>query len=189
MPVGIQESLREQLKKPSYEPELTHRGAGGIDVPLPWNVESAGTQRLFALAGMWLNILADGDIVCIDELDTSMHPLMAMELLRLLFSDKENSKRAQIIFTTHNPILLDTTLMRRDQVWFTDKNNEGEGHLYPLTEYAPRKEESLIRGYLSGRYGAVPFLPKGLFGEQNAYEVIRSQGASTTHEESSKGHE
>jgi len=168
----LQESFREELLKPTFEPQLTHRGAEGIDVPLPWGVESAGTQRLFALAGVWLNILKDGDIVCIDELDTSMHPLMVMELLRLLFSTHESAEQAQIIFTTHNPLLLDTTLLRRDQVWFTDKDNDGEGHLYPLTEYAPRKEESLIRGYLSGRYGALPFLPKGLLGERPSHQVL-----------------
>jgi AAA15 family ATPase/GTPase len=88
------------------------------------------------------------------------------------FSETENAKGAQIVFTTHNPLLLDIKLMRRDQVWFTDKDKEGEGHLYPLTDYAPRKGESLIRGYLSGRYGAVPFLPKGLLGQTPSYEVM-----------------
>lgn len=172
MPSEMQEQMRERLKNPFYQPELTHRGADNTQFPLPWDAESAGTHRLFALAGPWLSFLADGDVVCIDELDTSMHPLMAMELLRLLFNEKESPNRAQIIFTTHNPLLLDTTFMRRDQVWFTDKDNVGEGHLYPLTEYAPRKKESLIRGYLSGRYGAVPFLRKGLLGQQPSYEVV-----------------
>jgi len=60
--------------------------------------------------------------------------------------------------------LLDTTLLRRDQVWFADKNREGASFLYPLTDYKPRVDESLVRGYLSGRYGAVPFIPNGLLG-------------------------
>jgi hypothetical protein len=55
--------------------------------------------------------------------------------------------------------------LRRDQVWFADKNREGESFLYPLTDYKPRADESLVRGYLSGRYGAVPFIPHGLVGE------------------------
>ena len=138
-------------------------------------MESAGTQRLFGLAGPLLKILEDGHAVCIDEFDTSMHPLMVMELLRLFLSEKENPKGAQIIFTTHNPLLLDISLLRRDQVWFTDKDKEGEGHLYPLTAYAPRKRESLIRGYLSGRYGAIPFMPKGLLGQLESYEVVPTQ--------------
>lgn len=152
---------------------LLHQGCQPEPQPLPWNRESAGTHRIFALAGPWLDILANGYTVFIDELETSMHPVMVMELLQLLFSQTENLKGAQIIFTTHNPLLLDITMMRRDQVWFTDKDKEGEGHLYPLTDYAPRKGESLIRGYMSGRYGAVPFLPKGLLGQKPSYEVIK----------------
>ena len=144
--------------------ELSHRSRDLKPIPLPWESESAGTHRLFALAGPWLDILEQGYTVCIDELETSMHPLMVGALLRLLFSDATNKKAAQVIFTTHNPLLLDPTLLRRDQIWFADKDDHGEAHLYPLTDYAPRKGESLVRGYLSGRYGAVPFIPHGLLG-------------------------
>jgi hypothetical protein len=144
--------------------ELSHTSPSGGPVPLPWEAESEGTRRLFQLAGPWLDILENGHTVFIDELETSMHPLMVMALLRLLFSEKTNPKGAQVIFTTHNPLLLDSTLLRRDQVWFADKDDHGEAHLYPLTDYAPRKGESLVRGYLSGRYGAVPFIPQGLLG-------------------------
>ena len=101
-----------------------------------------------------------------------MHPLMVRELLRLFFSEKENPKGAQILFTTHNPLLLDATLLRRDQVWFTDKDESGESHLYPLTDYSPRRGESLVRGYLSGRYGAVPFVPAGLLGSFQVHETL-----------------
>lgn len=146
------------------EVELAHSGESNDSVYLPWRSESTGTRRLFALAGPWLDILENGYTVCIDELDTSMHPLMVTALLRLLFDEKTNPKGAQVIFTTHNPLLLDSTLLRRDQVWFADKDDRGESHLYPLTDYAPRKGESLVRGYLAGRYGAVPFIPQGLLG-------------------------
>ncbi len=159
-----QRATLEQLrKKLPRQPELTHRGSAG-EVALPWSVESAGTQRFFALAGPWLDILRNGSTVCIDELETSLHPLMLRALLELMFSASENPNGAQILFTTHNPLLLDATLLRRDQVWFTDKDEHGAAHLYPLTDYQPRKGESLVRGYLSGRYGAVPFLPEGLLG-------------------------
>lgn len=162
------EGIREQLRKRRWmTPELTHQGHGSLEKPLPWNRESAGTQRLFALAGPWLDILTKGDVACVDELETSMHPLMVRELIRLFMCPKANSKGAQLIFTTHNPLLLDTALIRRDQVWFTDKDDDGAAHLYPLTDYSPRKGESLIRGYLSGRYGAVPFIPAGLLGSRN----------------------
>ena len=102
---------------------------------MPWESESAGTRRLFELAGPWLDIVSNGYTVCVDELEASMHPLMVRELLRLFFSATENPKGAQILFTTHNPLLLDATLLRRDQVWFTDKDADGEAHLYPLTDY------------------------------------------------------
>jgi len=156
LPKGLREALRSSRRW--LRPELTHTGAGVSDLSLPWQAESAGTHRLFALAGPWLDILSKGQVVCVDELETSMHPLMARELLRMFMCPKANSKGAQLIFTTHNPLLLDTTLIRRDQVWFTDKDDAGAAHLYPLTDYSPRKGESLVRGYMSGRYGAVPFI-------------------------------
>lgn len=163
-----EENLPEPLRRKEWKkPQLTHEAGEGKAMPLPWTTESAGTQRLFALIGPWLDILRRGYTVCIDELETSMHPLMVRELLRLFFSEEENTKNAQIIFTTHNPLILDTTLIRRDQVWFTDKDRAGRAHLYPLSDYKPRNNESLARGYLGGRYGAVPFIPNGLFGTED----------------------
>ena len=177
MPPEVQEHLNEaEIQKV----RLSHRGRGADAVPLPWEAESAGTHRLFELAGPWLDILENGYTVCIDELETSMHPLMVMALLRLLFSEVTNPKGAQVIFTTHNPLLLDSTLLRRDQVWFADKDDHGEAHLYPLTDYAPRKGESLVRGYLAGRYGAVPFIPQGLLG---AFPLEKPAGEKESREQ------
>ena len=153
-------------------PVLAHRSNSTEEVPLPWENESLGTKALFALAGPWLDILDKGLTVCVDELETSLHPLMVRELLRLFFSAQENPNGAQIIFTTHNPLLLDPTLLRRDQVWFTEKDVDGAAHLYPLTDYQPRKGESLARGYLAGRYNAVPFIPTGLLGSFQSHETV-----------------
>lgn len=167
--------LREQLRTygsargagPSHmrdlEIALGHRAAGEDPIPLAFPAEeSAGTVRFLSLIGPWLDMLDNGYTVCVDEIDTSMHPLLVRELLRLVFSDGHNTRGAQIIFTTHNPLLLDATLMRRDQIWFTEKTMQGATHLYPLTEYKPRKDEALARGYLAGRYGGIPFIPEGL---------------------------
>jgi len=173
LPPELREHFRNEVRKEDWpRPELTHRGTNSAEMSLPWESESAGTHRLFGLAGPWLDILLNGYTVFVDELETSMHPLMVRELLRLLFSEKENPKGAQILFTTHNPLLLDATLLRRDQVWFTDKDENGEAFLYPLTDYSPRKGESLVRGYLAGRYGAVPFVPSGLLGSFAAHETL-----------------
>ena len=172
MLLDLPPDVREKILKDRWlKPQLTHRGSS-VEVPLPWDSESAGTHRLFGLAGPWLDILSNGYTVCVDELETSMHPLMVRELLRLFFCPVANPKGAQILFTTHNPLLLDATLLRRDQVWFTDKDAEGESHLYPLTDYSPRKGESLVRGYLAGRYGAVPFVPAGLLGSFPVAETL-----------------
>jgi hypothetical protein len=159
------EGLKERFKDAKIpEVQLYHRFSGSESMPLPWLAESAGTKRLFALSGYWFDVLSKGYTIVVDELETSIHPLMVTALLRLFFGKHENKNGAQVIFTTHNPMILDLTVLRRDQVWFTDKDGKGVAHLYPLTDYESRKGESLIRGYLSGRYGAVPFIPDGLRG-------------------------
>ncbi|MDR2115362.1 MAG: ATP-binding protein [Planctomycetaceae bacterium] len=123
--------------------------------------ESEGTKRYFALLGPWLDVLENGDILFVDELETCLHPLLLVELIKL-FRSPNNRNGAQLIFTTHNPLLLDETILRHDQIWFTEKQQNGETNLYPLTEFAPRKGEALVKGYLAGRYGGIPFIPNGL---------------------------
>ncbi len=142
-----------------------HEGKDGKRFPMKWGDQSSGTRRYFGLLGIWLSAMAGGEVLCVDELDASLHPLLTTELLRyFLRATGATGERAaaQLLFTTHSPVLLDTTLLRRDQIWFADKNREGASFIYPLTEYKPRVDESLARGYLSGRYGAVPFIPRGL---------------------------
>jgi len=79
-----------------------------------------------------------------------------------VFSPATNPKGAQVVFTTHDPYLLASSTLRRDQVWLTEKDSHGATHVYPLSDYRPRPKESLINGYLAGRYGAVPMIPTGL---------------------------
>jgi AAA15 family ATPase/GTPase len=97
-------------------------------------------------------------MVCVDELDASLHPLLAIHLIQL-FGDKSlNPKGAQLIFNTHDTNLLSSGILRRDQIWFAEKKQDGSSQIYPLTDFKPRKEENLANGYLQGRYGAIPFL-------------------------------
>jgi AAA15 family ATPase/GTPase len=124
--------------------------------------ESAGTQRFFSLLGPWLDTLQKGYTVFIDEIDTSLHPLLVRELLNLLFCAENNATGAQIIFTTHNPVFLDQTLLRRDQIWFTEKDDSGATTLYPLSDYKERGNAALGKRYLAGVYGGIPYLPEGL---------------------------
>ncbi len=128
--------------------------------PLDW--ESAGTITLLGIATRLIAVLRKGGVLCIDELEASLHPMLALEILRLFNDRKHNPRSAQLIFTTHDTNLLgnalDKPLLRRDQIWFTEKDENGATKLYPLSDFHPRKEENLERGYLQGRYGAVPFL-------------------------------
>ena len=82
----------------------------------------------------------------------------------MVMNPETNRNGAQLIVATHDPLLLDLTLLRRDQIWLTEKTAEGESYLYALNEYEkpPTNRESLLRGYLSGRYGGIPFIPEGL---------------------------
>ncbi len=131
--------------------------------PLDLADESAGAQRLFTLAGPWLDILDHGRILLMDELDTSLHPFMVRFLIGLFHNPSINERNAQLVATTHDTSVLNRDIFRRDQVWFLEKDSRNTTCLYPLTDFSPRKTEVLEKGYLQGRYGALPFsreLPK-----------------------------
>lgn len=124
--------------------------------------ESQGTQTLWRFAWKIVLALRGGGRLIVDELESSLHPSLAEAIINLFNNPETNPNNAQLIFTTHDTNLLGTTLgkpvLRRDQIWFTEKDDEGATKLYPLTDYKPRNVENLERGYLQGRYGAVPFL-------------------------------
>ncbi|MDF7823347.1 ATP-binding protein [Pontiellaceae bacterium B12227] len=142
---------------------LMHHDTDGTPIAMNFDdEESVGTRRFFSLLGPWLDTLKKGYTVFIDEIDTSLHPLLVRELLNLLFCSKNNPHGAQIVFTTHNPVFLDQTLLRRDQIWFTEKDESGATSLYPLSDYKERGKAALGKRYLAGVYGGVPFLPEGL---------------------------
>lgn len=121
--------------------------------------ESSGTRNLLFLAGPVLDILRKGVTLVIDELDTSLHTLLVRELVRLFHRPEVNTGGAQLIFTTHDTSLLDAPdLFRRDQIWFVEKDRDQASELVSLSEFSPRKNEALERGYLMGRYGGIPFI-------------------------------
>jgi AAA15 family ATPase/GTPase len=129
---------------------------------LPFEQESKGTQILFNMGVTVLASLEAGAVLLVDELESSLHPSIGRRIVGLFNDPQTNPRNAQLIFTTHDTNLLGTTLgepvLRRDQVWLTEKDDEGATVLYPLTDFKPRKAENIERGYLQGRYGAVPFL-------------------------------
>jgi len=121
--------------------------------------ESGGTRNLLFLTGPVLDILSKGLTLVIDELDTSLHTLLVRRLVQLFHNPEFNTGGAQLVFTTHDTSLLDApNLFRRDQVWFVEKDREQASTLYGLSDFSPRKNEALERGYLMGRYGGLPLL-------------------------------
>jgi len=120
--------------------------------------ESEGTKKLLAIAG---NIIANpllGVPLIIDEFDARLHPNLTREIVRLFNNKETNPKHAQLIFMTHDTNLLDKTLLRRDQIWFVEKDRVGASHLYSLAELKVRNDASFEKDYVQGRYGAIPFL-------------------------------
>lgn len=144
-------------------PSIQLKHSGELEASwLPIEKESKGTQALLRLALPVLSAIENGSILVVDELEASLHPSLAREIVQQFNDPATNPRGAQIIFTTHDTNLLGSTLgepaLRRDQVWFTEKDPQGATVVYPLTDYKPRKAENLERGYLQGRYGAIPFL-------------------------------
>lgn len=117
--------------------------------------ESDGTRALFSFAGPWLDVIENERVLVVDELDTSLHPLLVHHLVKSLH---HRGTKAQLIFTTHDTTLLSQKLLRRDQVWFMEKDGRQATRLYPLSDFSARENEAIERGYLNGRYGGIPFL-------------------------------
>jgi energy-coupling factor transporter ATP-binding protein EcfA2 len=158
------EKAKQQSNDGSSLPEkmltvsLIHKGSSRLGVPFGLGNESDGTVAFYGLLGPLVHFVGSGGTLCVDELDASLHPLLALGVLHFFRNPKLNPRGAQIIFTTHDTNILDRASLRRDQIWFTEKDAEGGTHLYPLTDFKLRKNENLERGYLQGRYGAVPFI-------------------------------
>jgi AAA15 family ATPase/GTPase len=140
-----------------YKINLIHE-VEGKKFPFHWGLESKGTQVYFSLIGPLLHVLENGRILYIDEFETSLHPALQKELIKLFLNRDTNPKNAQIVFTTHNPLIWDESLLRRDQFWLTRKDDGGQSTLYPLLSKGieQRYSETILNGYLSGRFGGIP---------------------------------
>jgi hypothetical protein len=145
---------------------LMHRGADG-EVELEAMEESLGTLVWLGLVGPVIDALAEGTVFLADELDASLHPALVAQLVRLFQEPRTNPHRAQLIFNTHDTTILgdsgDDRLVGRDQVWFTEKLDDGSTRLYPLADLNPRKQEAIAKRYLAGRYGAIPIISRQQF--------------------------
>jgi uncharacterized protein len=126
--------------------------------------ESAGTNKVFNISGPVFDVLQNGGVLVIDELDASLHPLLTLAITKLFNSETENPNNAQLIFTTHDTNLFSYGKYRRDQIYFIEKDNYGASDLYSLVEYIEedgkkvRNDRSFESDYIQGRYGGIPYI-------------------------------
>lgn len=175
LPSDLPESVKEELMN-----EL--RGKKNIELYTKHNVydekgqvvgsihfdaeeaESDGTNKLIELSGPIFDTLTRGGILWIDELDAKMHPLISQHIVNLFNNPKANPHNAQLVFSTHDTHLLSSRLLRRDQIWFTEKDKVEQTDLYCMMDIElpdgskPRSDANFKRNYIAGRYGAIPFI-------------------------------
>ena len=164
-------SAIDENDKDNYRVFTIHKSDKGTSTArISMNEESSGTKKMFSLYQTLLDVLRKGGVFFADELDIKLHPLLMRNIL-LTFTDKEkNPNNAQLIFTTHNTIYMDMDLLRRDEIWFVEKNN-GVSNLYSLDDITNekgekvRKDSNYEKHYLLGNYGAIPNL-KSLLGRE-----------------------
>lgn len=161
MPPKLRETIAETLIAREMEDiSLQHRPKGGASAELDMDEESHGTQKLFALAGPWLDSLAEGNVIVFDELHDHLHPELVRFLVSRFHDPSANPHGAQLVFTTHDTSILDRDVFRVDQIWFCERNDRLETTVFPLSDFRARKGvENLGRAYLSGRFGALPYIP------------------------------
>lgn len=135
---------------------LKHESEQDDPIEFQMNEESDGTQRVIHLAPMLFDISKGGErVIVIDEIDRRLHPHLSRLIIQVAL---ECSSANQLIFTTHDTNLLDLELLRRDEIWFVEKNESGGSHLYSLAEFKVRPDLQIEKGYLNGRFGAIPFI-------------------------------
>ena len=134
-----------------------HHAKHGKTFELPLAAESDGTRRLLHLLPIIYPKTVNAEVVVIDEIDRSLHPLLTRQFIEAFLKVALHSRR-QMVLTTHDTILLDLELLRRDEIWFVEKDENSATTMYSLSEFPVRKDLRLHRGYMQGRFGAIPFL-------------------------------
>ncbi len=159
----LEGALRFKIKTLHKKFDKKNKKIGEVEFDMR-SQESAGTNKMFNISGPIFDVLQDGGVLVVDELDSSLHPLMTLAITRLFNSDKDNSKNAQLIFSTHDTNLFSYGKYRRDQIYFVEKDKYGASDLYSLVEYREedgtkvRKDRSFENDYIEGRYGAIPYI-------------------------------
>lgn len=154
-----------EVKEERFKIDALHKKIDSEEMAkIPLGEESAGTLKMFALYPELQEVLSKGSIFFIDELNARLHPLLVRNFLLTFLNPKINTNHAQLIFTTHDTWQLSNQLLRRDEIWFTEKDSNGISSLYSLADFVDedgthiRKDESYEKNYLVGKYGAIPAL-------------------------------
>ena len=145
--------------------DAMHKVIGSDELAsIPLEEESDGTLKMFALYPALQDTLESGGVLFVDELNARLHPLLVRGFLITFLNPTTNPKHAQLVFTTHDSWQLSNNLLRRDEIWFTEKAQTGVSTLYSLADFVDvdgikiRKDESYEKNYLLGKYGAIPTL-------------------------------
>ena len=144
--------------------DAIHRTVNGETASIPLGEESDGTLKMFALYPVFQSALEKGKVLFVDELNARLHPLLVRNFLIAFLNPEINTNHAQWVFTTHDSWQLSNHMLRRDEIWFTEKDEDGVSTLYSLADFTDedgmkiRKDESYEKNYLLGKYGAIPTL-------------------------------
>lgn len=159
------EEVKNESGEESLIIEAVHKMANGEGfATIPLQNESAGTLKMFSLYPWLENVLESGGILIVDELNAKLHPLLVRAFIQTFLNEELNPNHAQLIFTTHDSWQLNSNLLRRDEIWFTEKQSNGVSQLYSLVDFVDgdgskiRKDENYEKNYLLGKYGAIPSL-------------------------------
>lgn len=155
----------EETKEDTYKINALHKMIDSDEMAeIPLGMESAGTLKMFALYPELQEVLNKGSVFFIDELNARLHPLLVRNFLLTFLNPITNKNHAQLVFTTHDTWQLSNQLLRRDEIWFVEKDDKGVSTLYSLADFMDedgtriRKDESYEKNYLLGKYGAIPSL-------------------------------
>lgn len=156
---------KKSLELDSVHNVYSNKGSVSGSINFPFEArESSGTNKLFDLSGPIFETLYAGAVLVIDELDAKMHPLISQYIIQLFNNSVTNPNNAQLIFTTHDTHLLSLKILRRDQIWFTEKDSKEQTDLYSLMDIVlpdgakPRNDANYEKNYIAGRYGAIPYI-------------------------------
>lgn len=171
--LGLEEivfTLDKSFDKPKLNAEIVHdifnqngEKVGSEHFPIE-KMESEGTKKMIEIAGPIFDAIFNGKILIVDELDAKLHPFLTRKIIGLFMDKTINNKGAQLIFATHDTNLLNIQYLRRDQIWFTEKDKTDSTDLYSLVEFRDdsgnkvRNDRNIEKDYINGRYGAIPFM-------------------------------